>query len=298
MYLQVLTITTFENTNKMKNSEIRIHLTTIASFIMTCFFIQGTAGITKMTHVPSSSLSMQEKEKTSYRLERSNKFDEIANQIYKEANTEKMMKRSDFTLDGWERGTGGLDDADRLTIGKLYKEANSVFEFGLGESTYIASFVNVPRYAGVDSDAKWVSDARDVVAKQNNTHFRFHFADIGMTKSWGTPTNLKLQKIKYNYQIQSLFSEIQPFDVYMVDGRYRVACACMSFLHAMKYGANMEKVRVLTHDNDKVRRGYDILQQIADLEIKNTKLWVYKLKPSVMEDDIVNMYHKSMNDKW
>ena len=57
-------------------------------------------------------------------------------------------------------------------------------------------------------------------------------------------------------------------------------------------------MRVLTHDNDKVRRGYDILQQIADLEIKNTKLWVYKLKPSVMEDDIVNMYHKSMNDKW
>ena len=281
----------------MKNFEIRIHLTIIASFLMTCFFIQGT---TKMTHVPlppSLSLSMKERREISDRLEKTNKFDAIANQIYKEANVApEELKRSNFTLDGWERGTGGLDDADRLTIGKLYKEANSVFEFGLGESTYIASFVNVPRYAGVDSDAKWVSDARDTVAKKKNTHFRFHFADIGMTKAWGTPANESLQKIKYNYQVQSLFSEMQPFDVYMVDGRYRVACACMSFLHAMKYGANMEKVRVLVHDND-AKRGYEVLQQIADLEIRNTKLWVYKLKPSVMEDDIANMYLKSMNEK-
>lgn len=53
---------------------------------------------------------------------------------------------------------------------------------------------------------------------------------------------------------------------------------------------------IIVHDND-CKRGYEILQQIADLEIKNTKLWVYKLKPSVMEHDIANMYLKSMNEK-
>lgn len=173
-----------------------------------------------------------------------------------------------------------------------------MFEFGLGKSTYIASFVNVPRYAGVDSDAKWVSDARDFVTNKNNSHFRFYFADIGMTKLWGNPANERLQKIIYNYQIQALFSELRPFDVYMIDGRYRVACACISFLHALKYEANMDRVRVSVHDNDELSRGYGILRNIADLEVQNKKLWVYKLKPNVTEYDIANIYRRTMTEKF
>ena len=119
-----------------------------------------------------------------------------------------------------------------------------------------------------------------------------------MTKAWGHPANERLPKIKYNYQIQSLFSELKPFDVYMVDGRYRVACACISFLHALKYGADMDKVRVSVHDNDQRHRGYEKLQHIADLEEQNKKLWVYKLKPNVTEYDIANIYLKSMTEKF
>ena len=50
---------------------------------------------------------------------------------------------------------------------------------------------------------------------------------------------LKLQKIHFNYQIASLIVERQPFDMYLVDGRYRVACACLSLLHAMSRGGDM-----------------------------------------------------------
>ena len=71
--------------------------------------------------------------------------------------------------------------------------------------------------------------------------------------------------------------EDEPFDVYIVDGRYRVACACISFLHALKTGGNMESVRVGIHDNHEEERRYGILRDVADVVVENHKLWVYKL---------------------
>ena len=37
-------------------------------------------------------------------------------------------------------------------VGKICRQAQSVFEWGLGESSYIAAEVEVPRYGGIDSD--------------------------------------------------------------------------------------------------------------------------------------------------
>ena len=39
---------------------------------------------------------------------------------------------------GWRTGDGGLDDSDRDLLLKAYTDSNSLFEFGLGESTRIA----------------------------------------------------------------------------------------------------------------------------------------------------------------
>lgn len=220
-------------------------------------------------------------------------FDIIAKTLYDQATRPKIVEeRQRFSLEGWSRGSGGLDDQDRLALGELYFHANSVFEFGLGESTYIAAKVSVPRYAGVDSDANWVSDARNKAALMNAKHFRFYFADIGKTLAWGYPAE-KMDKNLYNYQVQSLDTEKGAFDVYYVDGRYRVACACISFLHAMKYGADMSRVRVGTHDNE--RADYHALQEIGDVVVQNTKLWVYKLKDGITEEDIAKLYDKVMD---
>jgi hypothetical protein len=71
------------------------------------------------------------------------KFDVIKETLYKEASKAAKNTRKKFTLDGWERGTGGLDDDDRLVLGELYYNATSVFEYGLGESTRIAAATGV-----------------------------------------------------------------------------------------------------------------------------------------------------------
>ena len=66
--------------------------------------------------------------------EPTSKFDNISMGMYKRATQiEAHSNRKNFTLMGWERGSGGLDDDDRELLGKIYLNATSVFEFGLGK---------------------------------------------------------------------------------------------------------------------------------------------------------------------
>ena len=207
--------------------------------------------------------------------------------------------RTEFTLDGWQKGSGGgLDDGHRTVLGHLYFSASSVFEYGVGESTEIAAYTGIPRYTGVHTNATWVSQARE---NARMDHFRFHYADIGVTQRFSEATEEKdsrergVQKSLYDYQIAPLVFEQKPFDVYLVDGMYRVNCACVSFLHAMKRKADMAEVRVVIHGgtgrNDDEDGGYDLMDTVADLEIKIKNLWVYKLKEGTSEDDLFALWN-------
>lgn len=230
-------------------------------------------------------------------------FDEIAKEIYESSNVQQPqnIKRRKFnknTLDPrrgkWRKGTGGLVDSDRLLLGEYYYNASSVFEFGLGESTYIAAYVGVPRYTGVDSDAKWVAEGRSNVESMNVTHFNFHFADIGPTREWGNPTKPELVKIKYNYQVATLLQSQEAYDFYMIDGRYRVASACLSFLHALKYRKDdIQNVKVAMHDS--YRKEYHVVEEIANVVETSERLRIYQLKDDTSEEDLKVFYRKWMN---
>jgi hypothetical protein len=99
--------------------------------------------------------------------------------------------RPHFNLTEWTKKTsGGLKDLDRIKLAEIYRNANSVFEWGLGESSFIAAQVGVPRYTGIDSDPTWIKAARD----SSPDHFRFHLGDIGPTGSWGRPEKSGLRK--------------------------------------------------------------------------------------------------------
>ncbi len=101
------------------------------------------------------------------------KFRAAAEKTYVEdvCNTKRRRQPQEFELRNWKMKTGGgLEDADRVMLGSFYGSANSVFEWGLGESSYIAGHLNVPRFAGVDSDAEWVSSAREKVRLTSNNY--------------------------------------------------------------------------------------------------------------------------------
>lgn len=221
-------------------------------------------------------------------------FDKMHKELHKYAaapnqNVEKKKYEIGVSV---ERGSGGLRDTDRTLLADIYSSVDSVFEFGLGESTKIAAWVGVPRYVGVDSDAAWVTNIRDEV---NMDHFRFVFADIGATGFVGRPKNEHLQKIPLSYQSSPLNDEMEAFDFYLIDGRYRVACACASMLHAMSRGGDMKKVMFGFHDY--FRGHYHQLESVADIVKKSERLRVFQVKPNTTEHDIYQMWENNLWEK-
>lgn len=233
-------------------------------------------------------------------------FDRIVKSAYKMATAPPINAptKNTFDIEWWENSSalttsGGLTKPDRIMLAQLYGNANSVFEWGLGESTYMANYLGVPRYAGIDSDPVWVDMARNKV----NANYRFYFADIGKTVEWGWPADKTLAKNILNYQLEPLVVEQEAFDVYMVDGRFRLPCALASFLHASARGGDKLQTTVLIHDCDP-RAGGPIKRDIykaADglLEMVNhsgTRLCVYKRKPETTDEQIAELWLKHANN--
>ena len=221
-------------------------------------------------------------------------FNKMHNKLHKTAAALKHIEKKKYEIGvSMERGTGGLVDTDRALLAEIYSSVNSVFGFGLGESTKIAAWVGVPRYVGVDSDADWVTNVREEIKMD---HFRFIFADIGSTGLYGNPNDETLQKIPLSYQTAPLNDEMEAFDFYLIDGRYRVACACASMLHAMSRGGNVNEVMFGVHDYPD-RQHYHQLESVADIVKQSERLRVFRLKPSTTEYDIEQLWVKNTWDK-
>lgn len=149
----------------------------------------------------------------------------------------------------------------------------------------IAAHVGVPRYSGVDSDAAWVQKARE---QSGADRFHFTFADIGPTRAWGNPVRNATSKIPFSYQSSPLYIETLPFDVYLVDGRYRVACFCSSVLHAMGRGADMSTTVFAMHDWG--RPEYMAVLEVGDLVGRSSLLAVFRAKPNATETDVARIW--------
>lgn len=231
-------------------------------------------------------------------------FDQIVDTESEKAlkiNANAQANRNKFDIDFWEQRselttTGGLRREDRILLASIYSNATSVFEFGLGESTYLANHLGVPRYAGIDSDAVWVTGVRDKVSP----HFRFYFADVGKTREWGRPVEGSLKKNVWDYQLAPLHSEPLPFDVYLVDGRWRMACALASFLHASARGAPHEQTKVLIHDcktKPIQREAYNRGDHLLDLlQHSGHALCVFQRKPTTTDEALLELWKVVAND--
>ena len=283
-------------------NETRISLVGLVLLLVTTLKIQrgpclpdvATQEVTADGHQVSSATSSQEGQPATT----TTVFDELVKENFqgvKQASVRvRQAERNTFDINTWTQKTqGGLYDEDRQLLSEYYGRKNvSVFEFGLGESTYLANHLGVANYAGVDSDPVWVSQTRAKVSD----HFRFYFADIGPTKAWGYPERV-LDKATQMYQLAPLAAEAHSFDVYLVDGRYRVACMLSSFLHASARGAPHSETTVLLHDcRDKKnpsthplvkRNDYFVADDLVDyVGHSGGRLCVYKRKSTTTDEQL------------
>lgn len=219
--------------------------------------------------------------------------------VKQEQERAAQRQQKEFDAASWtSRAQRGLSVEDLDKIAGIYSTANSVYEFGgLGESAYIADLVDVPRYSGSDSNVTLVEECRQNV----NDAFRFYYADIGEIREHGHPRNNHAKNL-FDYQVAPLLAEPLPFDVYMLDGRFRFPLMALSFLHAAARGANRWDTRVVLHDCWKAahspeeqrlakRSIYEKADHMLDLvEHSGYMLCVYKRKPETTDNMLYDLW--------
>jgi hypothetical protein len=111
------------------------------------------------------------------------------------------------------------------------KNSRDYVEFGTGGSTFVASNNVENSILSVDSSQEWL-DQVSIACTLSRTKPDLKFIDIGPTKEWGFPsdTSQKTRWPDYHSTIWEIPRSVDA-DLYLVDGRFRVACFAQIVLH-------------------------------------------------------------------
>jgi len=193
--------------------------------------------------------------------------------IGQQHDSEILTKIHEIPISG-----GGMTSEERDFLASAYTKQTTVFEWGMGASSVLANIIGVERLVSVDNVDEWVEKTRQMVS---NNNYDFHYVDTGKIRDWGKPTEPKSDKwLNYSAKVND---EKESFDVYLVDGRFRVACACAALLHAK------ESSYIFIHDFD--RDYYQGILEVAERVGQVGKLVKLKLKDGVLREKIEIMYN-------
>jgi hypothetical protein len=112
--------------------------------------------------------------------------------------------------------------------------ATNYVEFGAGGSTCVAAPLVKNSIVSVDSSDVWLQKVADVCAAQPTwVQPTLLFVDIGPIGAWGSPTDpgTRDRWPDYHEKVWEIPGTSEA-DLYMVDGRFRIACFMQSLLHA------------------------------------------------------------------
>lgn len=105
---------------------------------------------------------------------------------------------------------------------RLLDQSKGYFEYGCGGSTAIANGIStLLRITSVETDYEWAKKVHEVCPAVNVV-----WVDIGPTKEFGQPTDESLRLAWPRVPEVWLMAE-QPYDLVLIDGRFRVACAAL-----------------------------------------------------------------------
>jgi hypothetical protein len=112
------------------------------------------------------------------------------------------------------------------------KKSERYLEFGTGGSTFAASSHVNTWVISVDSCQEWLDKVSSACA-ENSTKPELIFADIGPTGDWGFPIDpsTKSRWPGYHSSVWGL-AKSNDADLYLIDGRFRVACFAQVVLHS------------------------------------------------------------------
>jgi len=131
-------------------------------------------------------------------------------------------------------------------------------EFGCGGSTYVATSHVKDSVISVDSSIEWLDHVRRACesAPAFNRLALVH-VDVGPTTDWGHPSDPATRKRWPDYH-HSIWTRpgSSDADLYMIDGRFRVACFMQILLHCRR------DALVMIHDFA-ARSDYHVVREVA-----------------------------------
>ncbi|MGN6116399.1 MAG: hypothetical protein ACTHN2_12860 [Nitrobacter sp.] len=137
------------------------------------------------------------------------------------------------------------------------RNSRSYVEFGTGGSTAVASRYVKDSILSVDSSPEWLDQVRNACAV-NQTKPELIFIDIGPTGDWGFPIDASTKSRWPNYHSAIWKMPCATLaDLYLIDGRFRVACFAQTVLHCRPNAI------IGIHDFSS-RPNYHCVREIAD----------------------------------
>ncbi len=121
-------------------------------------------------------------------------------------------------------------EAEAALVKDCYGQANRILEYGSGGSTALAAALSKP-VVSVESDATWAASMTVWLATHHpGAKARIVPINIGPTKSWGRPKNDAQFRSWHLYPFSVWDQTDLDPDVVLIDGRFRVACLCATWL--------------------------------------------------------------------
>lgn len=131
-----------------------------------------------------------------------------------------------MTLPPHPRPDVTLPPEEAAAVAVAYGAARVILEYGSGGSTAMAAEMPGKTIVSVESDRVWANGMRDWFAAHPTPSVPvIHHADIGPTKDWGYPKQLRSHRkwAVYPVEIWDKPGFVAP-DTVLIDGRFRVAC--------------------------------------------------------------------------
>lgn len=161
------------------------------------------------------------------------------------------------------------------------RKSENYLEFGAGNSTCMAiKTINIRNITVVESDSVFWNDQMLTMPSVEKAYeakrLKFILVDIGVTTHWGYPVNTTCINQWAMYH-SCAFQTDAPYDLILVDGRFRVACilhACLSCT---------EGAQILIHDFFN-RPVYWVVRPFLKLEEQVDTMGLFSIKKTGNRD--------------
>ena len=153
----------------------------------------------------------------------------------------------------------------------------SYLEYGCGGSTKLAVKSPLTRVVSVESDGTWIEKLREdptISAAETSGKLRFIYANIGEVGEWGAPRDDREFRRWPAYYTDIWTRGDSLFDVVLIDGRFRTACALACAVFADT------NTTVLIHDYS-YRPAYYVAEKYFDTIAQAESLTVFRRRPAI-----------------